>query len=295
MLHVASSPFREIQALRQQLEDLARESGRREQALQSEIDNLRAAWSASDSRAPDGRGIEGRHPAGNLEAPSSRASSPQHPSAPNVAALTVPSDVPTPNVGATAGDSEWEPGEGHEEVGRHAGPEDDGNELDEQSMELATPLYPTILSLADDDFLIPSLPPTSTITHTSFGVEPSEVPLPISSESIDVNAPLIVFSPPPPPPPPMNPQQGHLGSVPTLLLDVDAEGGSEAPRILPDLLARVESVSLARVGAIEREVEEKKRELEERARELAEKDVVLDELRRTMTSTPRPHAPTSAS
>ena len=57
-----------------------------------------------------------------------------------------------------------------------------GSEVEEQSMELATPLHPTILSLADDDLLIPPpIPPSlASSTSTRATVEPSDIPLPIS-------------------------------------------------------------------------------------------------------------------
>ena len=111
-------------------------------------------------------------------------------------------------------------------------------------MELATPLQHTILSLADDELLLPTLPPTI----TSMIVEPSEVPLPTSPDELEVDAPLISFSPPP-----ADPQYPQTSTP----LRPSPPLHSDSARIPADLLTRVESMSQARVDAIEREVEDK--------------------------------------
>ncbi|RPD58842.1 hypothetical protein L226DRAFT_265401 [Lentinus tigrinus ALCF2SS1-7] len=266
VLHHEEECARETRALRRQLEELAAESARREQALQAEIDNLRQAL--LDPRAADGpaaREDQPRYASGDLKVPSSRA----HP--PNPSAPRVPAVVPTP--GTNLDDAAARPrtpdalGERDEQEGARPNAEttEDGSELDEQSMELATPLHHTILSLADDDLLFPYTDHTS----TSMLVEPSEVPLPISPDEFDVDVPLITFSPPPADPGYPQTSTPYRPSPP-----LNAEGA----RIPTDLLARVESMSQARVDAIEREVEERQRELDQRTRELEEKNASLARL-----------------
>ena len=252
------------------------ESARREEALRAELDTLRQTLLDARAAAPVGGGDDAKYSPGDLNVPaqSSRAS-PLQPSAPRVTAPAVVVDDPwPPNGEAHHNDIANVEEDGYDYGVWHPAPSEVGSELSEESMELATPLHPTILSLADD-LLIPSVP--STIhANTSMAVEPSEVPLPVSPDSTDANAPLLVFSSPPPPPP--MPPPAHLpppSSEPQMVVE---------PLRVPvpsDLLARVESMSQARVEAIEREFEEKRRELEQRTRELEEKNVALDERRRT--------------
>ncbi|RDX47136.1 hypothetical protein OH76DRAFT_1406299 [Lentinus brumalis] len=264
VLHHVEECAREARALRRQLEELTAERARREEALQAEIDNLRKAL--LDPPAAAAGGHQPRYASGDLKVPSSRAHTPT-PSAPRVSAavanpgtdLDVPAAHPrTPDAFGERDEEE----DGQQEI-RYPAPAEDGSELDEQSMELATPLHPTILSLADDDFFLPSY------TSTSMLVEPSEVPLPISPDNFDVDVPLITFSPP------LEPNGYPQTSTP---VRSSPRLHDEVPRIPADLLARVESLSQARVDTIEREVEEKRRELEQRTRELEEKNASLEQL-----------------
>ena len=200
--------------------------------------------------------------------PSSRARTP-NPSAPRVPATGLPPGTDLDDAAARARTPDAS-GEGDEnQKVQHSEPTEDGSELEEQSMELATPLQHTILSLADDELLLPSLPPTI----TSMIVEPSEIPLPTSPDELEVDAPLISFSPPP-----ADPQYPQTSTP----LRPSPPLHSEAARIPADLLTRVESMSQARVDAIEREVEEKQRELGERMRELQENDAALALLQRQL-------------
>ena len=202
-------------------------------------------------------------------------------------------------------------------------PEDDlGSEMDEQSMELATPLHPTILSLADDDLIIPppmppslapSTSPTATATMSATTtasasareeeLEPSDVPLPISPEG----NPGLAFSPlfsSSPMHMHMHPHAGSQASAsPPLLFSADIPAASSSPaRVIhldldmdidpshriseseTDLLARVESATNARVAEIEREVDAVQRDLDARTRELATKNAALAQLRAAVTT-----------
>ncbi|KAM5544348.1 hypothetical protein V8D89_002008 [Ganoderma adspersum] len=320
------SCIRETQALREEFDQLGRQTARREREMQAEIDSLRQAlFNARAQQREPADDDETRCAPGDPKEPvappplppSTRAlHSPRIPSA-----LRLPSPVQHPGavldvleaqiVDNTGGDDDNDEGRGQgaealqpgTEAEVDAEPDEEiGSEMDEQSMELATPLHPTILSLADDDLIIPPpMPPslaaststTTTATATAREeLEPSDIPLPISPDDGLAFSPLFASSPTHMHPPPHLRSQSC--SSPPLLFSANIpHAPSSAPVIdtdparisSSDLLARVESATHARVAEIEREVDEVQRDLDARTRELAAKNAALAHLRATATAT----------
>ena len=271
---------RERQALREELDALVRQTTRREREMQVEIELLRQALVNARTSA--------REPTDDDETccapgdpkvliaptpPSTRElQSPHTPSAPRAPSpIQHPAevqDIPeTQNIGNASEDDDEDQGRDAEALEVDAEALDEvGSEMDEQSdMELATPLHPTILSLADDDLIIPPPMPPSLASSVSTSVrvelQPSDVPLLISSEG----ALGLEFSPTHPYPHPQS-------SSPPLNSFLSADAASFVPQIEPpgiasDLVARVESATQARIAGIEREVNEVQRDLDTRTRE----------------------------
>ena len=293
-----------MQALREEFDVLARQTARREREMQAKMDLLRQAL--VDARAhqrespapPDDD--ETRCAPGDAKLPiaptppsTRELQSPCIPSAPRV-----PSPIMHPaevyDIPETQNTNNAKEGDDNESRGRdaeasEAETEDEdevGSEMDEQSdMELATPLHPTILSLADDDLIIP--PPSnpslasSMSTSTRAELEPARMPLPISPEGalgLEFSHPLVSSS--------VHPQS----SSPPLNSFSNAGAASFTPQIEPpsitsDLVARVESATQARIAEIEREVDAVQCDLDARTRELDAKNAALAQLHATVTTT----------
>ena len=265
-------PVREAQALRQELDALATRSALREQALLAEIDSLKQALCVRHTREPEGEGA-------------ARAPAPLRDGEPDIDVFSLPPQPtenglirksPTIKLDDLVDDMQPEP---------HTPVEDTSSS--ERSMELATPLHRTILSLAptEDDFLLSvAVQGDNTfisLANATIGADPATVPLPLSpdydGEPTSPESPLAPF--------------GHRASL--SLLDADASlvplppsrSTSTSPpaamRISADLLARVESATQARVTALEREVIETQRELDARTLELADREAALDQMRQS--------------
>ncbi|KAI1785151.1 hypothetical protein LXA43DRAFT_1118145 [Ganoderma leucocontextum] len=283
------SCIREIQALRENFDELTRQTAHREQEMRSEIDSLRQALvnaRAQQREPPDDD--ETRCAPGDPKVPiaapppSSRAS-PHIPPAPRV-----PSPIQHPetldDVPVVQGvDNAYDDDDEEETKGQCAEATEDeiGSEMDEQSMELATPLHPTILSLADDDLIIPPPVPPSLASSTSAradDVEPSDIPLPISPDGAPAFSPSVTSSL-------THPHPQSSSPPPRLPLPASGAAASLKPLIEPplrvssDLLTRAESAAQARVAEIEREVDEVQRDLDARTRELEAKNAALAQLR----------------
>ncbi len=161
---------RERQALREEFDQLARQTARREREMQVEIDTLRKALATARAQQREpADDDETRCAPGDpkvlvvplLVPPSTHAmQSPHIPSAPLVPSPiqhpdAVPNVLEAQIIDNAGGDDDNE-GRGHDPEAPEAEPEDDlGSEMDEQSMERATPVHPTILTIADDDLIIP--------------------------------------------------------------------------------------------------------------------------------------------
>lgn len=270
------------------------QQSQREEALQQELDALRQTL--LDSRAAELK-REGQTGETMSEAQHPRP----FPAA--VAAIAAPAPAPAPSSDARTTSQTHEPAppnvessdmlivsqdeevpliRAHHESGHIEGDTGSG---DEESMELATPLHPTILSLADDDFLLSAVgpePSSNALFTFSANADPTEVPLPLSPDSAPASPPVplsALFPLPPPRPPPASTFQysspPHRVSSPPELSDPDA-----LVHISADLLSRVESATQARVDAIERECEETRRALDTHTRALAEREAALEEMRR---------------
>ncbi|KAH9941487.1 hypothetical protein B0H21DRAFT_546211 [Amylocystis lapponica] len=134
-----------------------------------------------------------------------------------------------------------------------AGGELDGNFMDdgnERSMELATPLQPTIISLRDD----------LTDNEGSHLPDPRAIPLPDSpSPRSNVSMPDSLLAPLPPPSPPPQPQPADERALPA---DPRGTAGTNA-----------------RIVHIERELALARQELEDKDRALHELRAVVEGLR----------------
>ncbi|TBU45259.1 hypothetical protein BD309DRAFT_956527 [Dichomitus squalens] len=273
----------EHRILREQLDKFILERVRREQELQAEIDSLQQALLTLRAQQRDSTDDdETRCAPGDpkvplaLLSPSARPSPPIPPASPILSPLQhlYPNhNVPAVNVIDNGDEFTSEQHIHNTEVADNGV----GSEMEEQSMELATPLHPTILSLADDDLLIPSPNPPSfppsTTTHSY--VEPSDIPLPISPNGDWAGSPPLAFRPPLVSSPP------HRQSPsPTLSKSAHASPPllTRPPSISSDLLARVESATQARVDEIEREFNEVQRSLDVKTRELEDKNAALAQL-----------------
>ena len=269
---------RENQLLREQFDEFARQTARREQEMQAEIDSLRQALFHPRAQLRDSTDDdETRCAPGDLKAPPAPPSPSARASPPFPPAPRVPS--PLPHVEPSDNVLKEFSSEKHVQNTEVADGEA-GSEVEEQSMELATPLHPTILSLADDDLLIPPpIPPSpASSTSTRANVEPSDIPLPVSPNDDWDSAPPLQFSPflassPPHRQSSASALSRSAHSSPPLLM--------QSPWISPDLLARVESATQARVDEIEREVVDMERHLDAKTRELEDRDVALAQLRLT--------------
>ncbi|EJF60568.1 hypothetical protein DICSQDRAFT_181272 [Dichomitus squalens LYAD-421 SS1] len=269
--------------LREQLDKFILERVRREQEMQAEIDALQQALLTLRAQQRDSTDDdETRCAPGDskvplaLQSPSARPSPPITPASSVLSPLQhlYPShNVPAVNVIDDGDEFTSEKHTQNTEVADNGA----GSEMEEQSMELATPLHPTILSLADDDLLIPppnppSLP-SSTTTHSY--VEPSDIPLPISPDGDWADSPPLAFRPPLVSSPPH-----RQAPSPTLSKSAHASPQllTRPPSISSDLLARVESATQARVDEIEREFNEVQRSLDVKTRELEDTNAALAQL-----------------
>ncbi|CDO68184.1 hypothetical protein BN946_scf184938.g36 [Trametes cinnabarina] len=136
------------------------------------------------------------------------------------------------------------------------------DELGEQPMELATPLPTTILSLCEDDWLLPAAHPASSSAQPATDLNPADIPLPHSPQYEPT--PKFMLSPRPSPTP---------SSPPDFPI----------ARAAPDL-TRMESTTEARIALIEREIIDTQRQLEA-------KEALLAGLRGPAVE---PHSPSQA-
>ncbi|KAI0351907.1 hypothetical protein OH77DRAFT_1523798 [Trametes cingulata] len=266
--HVEDECARERQALREQLLAEARERLRREQELQAEIASLKQALLEvrrdHAARPPPQQEERGAGTAaqprvsGDLKALSA--------SSPHVSPTLVPHDARASN-----GEREDKniPHGGRGDVNaRHPahhgisalGDRGDADELGEQSMELATPLQTTILSLRDEDWPVPPSDIPVNQARRLSEVEPADVPP--SPGQPNPSACLRAVSSPP-----LATSSGSPSPSPPPL-------PVAPPRVPMDLIARLESATEERVASIEREIAATQRELEE-------KEVALANLRIT--------------
>lgn len=279
-----TSHFREIRALRLEFKEFARQSAERERALKAEVDALRQALlePGVHGRNSKDEGLYSPSP-GDLKEPSTSShTSPSNTPAPGVEVPLIILDDATTPIPSEHRREEGYGGRYEEEGGKlllHAEkPDTDDGSGSERDMELATPLYQTILSLAGDELAIPLLPPT---VQSSAVVDPADVPLPFSPDSITPSTESLLFLPLMAPvatstPPPHSPGLPlALSHSPTLSV--------EPLHIPAHLLARTETAIQARVDAIQIEFEEANRELDTRTRELQETEAALVGLRQTTT------------
>ncbi|KAI0666839.1 hypothetical protein C8Q78DRAFT_425555 [Trametes maxima] len=236
-VHSDNEHTRAQQELREQLHAITRERARREQELEAEITSLRQALLDLSHHQP-----APPPPLQEGEDDDARALE---------AGKTGESEV----VEGPLGQGTLPP---HQRLGVRPPPElpESADELGEQSMELATPLQTTILSLREEDWpLPPAHIPNGALVPPS-NPEPAEVPLPLSPDCEPVPATLL-------------PSPLHRPATPHPPADISPPLIVAPPHAPPDLLARLESATEARVSSLERELAATQRELEEREAALA--------------------------
>ncbi|KAI9063851.1 hypothetical protein FKP32DRAFT_1717707 [Trametes sanguinea] len=240
---------REQQALREQLDALARQRNQREEVLEAEIASLRQSLLGVQGSVPQiatsHSGQDYTQPAKslspNMTSDDTRASHGEDDSLYKAEGDRQPRN--SPHDGAL--------------LSAH------GDDLGERPMELATPLQTTILSLCDEDWLVPPAHPASPPHQIEATVNPADVPLPESpDEPESISAPLLspVFPPPSSSPPRSSPLPLHL--------PIDEVGS--------DLLRRMESATEERIADIEQQIAATQRHLEERQAALSALSPVQD-------------------
>ncbi|KAI0644271.1 hypothetical protein C8Q79DRAFT_137839 [Trametes meyenii] len=294
-VHLDNECTRAQQELREQLNAITRERARREQELEAEITSLRQALLDLGHHQPalppplqeDEGGTRTRYSAsqGDLKVPPVPS--------PRVSPTLLPGDARALEAGKT---DENRVVEGHagqatshtdQRFNGRTPPErtDGPDELGEQSMELATPLQTTILSLREEDWPLPPADIPKGIVAPQTNLEPAEVPLPLSPDCEPVPAAPLIS-------PPHRPATPH-SSVATISPPLTVAPSHASS----DLLARLESATEARVSSLEHELAATQRELEEREAALAnlQTTAAYDNFNPHPLGPPPSHAPDTGS
>ena len=267
--HFFSTPFAstpsERRDLRERLESLARERDIRERRLEEEIRSLQQTirelhcdHDVQPSSHHAHRYFYPRYaPApGDTQIPSKQMS-------PRASPTLVPTDAaalrPTSSLNEESGDQLSQ--HLHRQRDGHLEPPPfssaDGDELGEISMELATPVQTTILSLREEEW--PSPPTNHAVEPSQIEpvANPADIPLPVSPEGQASTAPAS-----------FSPSSSHS---PPLVEDLSPPLYIAPPRApSTDLLARIESITDGRVASIERQIAVTHRQLEDKEAALAD-------------------------
>ncbi|OSD00174.1 hypothetical protein PYCCODRAFT_1371749, partial [Trametes coccinea BRFM310] len=229
-----SSHPREQQALREQLDTIARERTLREHELEAEIASLRQTLLDVQDNVTK---ITTTHLAEDHTHPIKSLY-------PRVSPTTT-----SANTRASHGE-----GDGLDQLEADQAPNPSnsaglllsahGDDLGERPMELATPLQTTILSLCDENWLLSAVHPASQTLQLETTVNPADVPLPVS--------PADDLEPVPSPPSSSSPRSSPLP------LDLPISQTST------NLLQRMETVAEERIADIEQQIAATQRHLEER-------------------------------
>ncbi|KAI8974574.1 hypothetical protein BD414DRAFT_524884 [Trametes punicea] len=244
---------REQQGLREQLATFARERARREEELEAEIAALRQLLLDFQR---DGRPTTSQQNGVRVKPPHAQATGDawvrSTSLSPRVSPTLIPNDDCAIEIEERVQDKPQDPQDvprGHERFKLAAV----SDELGERPMDLATPLQTTIVSLREDDWLLPATPPTVDPRPPETHVDPANVPLPLSPDA----APSVAVSPP------------FLLS-PLGFLSPSSPASNIPPSAIPsDSLVRMEAATEERIASIEQQIAATQRELEEKEAALA--------------------------